>query len=226
MLHTTRLKLSLRLLPAIIMDNEDDDDGNFTKWMSSYWGHGVGEDHAKERKRSFRRPSRKKADRRASLPCMSQLEAMQANHLHVNTMAPVPVHLKSREDKEVHSHPRARRVSSDESSRNKVGPECHITTIPELSESLERRLRFHNHKADADSICLICHEGLRKERGSFQELYCGHHFHKETKWPEHGTRPRSGSSAPACERGKEIPFCPGQEEYRLPRRQLSLRRQR
>uniref|UniRef100_A0A3Q2XYC2 Uncharacterized protein n=1 Tax=Hippocampus comes TaxID=109280 RepID=A0A3Q2XYC2_HIPCM len=32
--------MSLRLLPAIIMDDEDDD-GNFTKWMSSYWGHGA-----------------------------------------------------------------------------------------------------------------------------------------------------------------------------------------
>ncbi|RXN07988.1 leukemia NUP98 fusion partner 1 isoform X2 [Labeo rohita] len=52
------------------MDNDEDDDGNFTKWMSSYWGHGVGEEHAKDRKRSFRRPSRNKADRRASLPCM------------------------------------------------------------------------------------------------------------------------------------------------------------
>ncbi|CAM4625905.1 unnamed protein product [Leuciscus chuanchicus] len=125
------------------MDNEEDDDGNFTKWMSSYWGHG--EEHNKERKRSFRRPSRNRVDRRASLPCMSQLEAMQLNHLHANNMA--PAHLKSREEKEVRSHPHARRVSSDENSRTKAGgPECHITTIPELSECLEKRLRFHNQK--------------------------------------------------------------------------------
>lgn len=72
---------------------------------------------------------------------------MQVNHLHANNMAPAPVHLKSREEKEVRSHPRARRVSSDENSRTKVGgPECHITTIPELSECLEKRLRFHNQK--------------------------------------------------------------------------------
>ncbi|KAK2889289.1 hypothetical protein Q8A67_014664 [Cirrhinus molitorella] len=146
-LRTPVPKLSLRLLPAIIMDNDEDDDGNFTKWMSSYWGHGSGEEHAKDRKRSFRRPSRNKADRRASLPCMSQLEAMRVNHLHANTMAPVPVHLKSREEKEVHAHPRARRVSSDENSRTKVGgPECHISTIPELTECLEKRLRFNNQK--------------------------------------------------------------------------------
>lgn len=77
----------------------------------------------------------------------SQLEAMRANHLHANSMAPVPVHLKGREEKEVHSHPHARRVSSDENSRTKVGgPECHISTIPELTECLEKRLRFYNKK--------------------------------------------------------------------------------
>ncbi|XP_052414347.1 leukemia NUP98 fusion partner 1-like [Carassius gibelio] len=209
------------------MDNDEDDDGNFTKWMSSYWGHGVGDEHTKDRKRSFKRPSRNKADRRASLPCMSQLEAIQTNHLHANNMVPVPVHLKGREEKEMHSHPRARRVSSDENSRPKAGgPESHISTIPELTKCLEKRLRFSNQKGDAESISLICHEELRNGRGGILELHCGHHFHKEIKWPEHGTRPRSGSSAPACERRKEIPFCPGQEEYRLPHRQFSLRRQR
>ncbi|XP_051561919.1 leukemia NUP98 fusion partner 1 isoform X1 [Myxocyprinus asiaticus] len=213
------------------MDNEDDDDGNFTKWMSSYWGHGVREEHAKERKRSFKRPSRNKADRRASLPCMSQLEAMQLNQLHTNNMPPAPIHPKTREEKEVRSHPRARRVSSDENSRARVGgSECHITSIPELSESLEKRLRFHNQKeipmGDADCICLICHENLQKGRSGIQELHCAHPFHKQAKWPERSARSRSGSSAAACDRGKEVPFCPGQEEYSLPRRQLSLRRQR
>lgn len=86
----------------------------------------------------------------------SQLEAMQANHLHANTMAHGPVHLKGREEKEVHSHPRARRVSSDENSRTKVvGPECHISTIPELTECLEKRLRFNNQKV-RDQI-ISCH---------------------------------------------------------------------
>uniref|UniRef100_A0A8C7DDF7 Uncharacterized protein n=1 Tax=Oncorhynchus kisutch TaxID=8019 RepID=A0A8C7DDF7_ONCKI len=49
-----------------------DDDGNFTNWMSSYWGHGAreGGNRTSERKRSFRRPARPQTDRRASLPCM------------------------------------------------------------------------------------------------------------------------------------------------------------
>uniref|UniRef100_A0A8C9RDF8 Uncharacterized protein n=1 Tax=Scleropages formosus TaxID=113540 RepID=A0A8C9RDF8_SCLFO len=46
----------------------NDEDGNFTKWMSSYWGHNAGEEQARERRRSFRRPARLNVDRRASLP--------------------------------------------------------------------------------------------------------------------------------------------------------------
>lgn len=60
--------MSLRLLPAFVMDNEEDDDGNFTKWMSSYWGHGAEVGQNRDRKRSFRRSAKKHPDRRASLP--------------------------------------------------------------------------------------------------------------------------------------------------------------
>lgn len=215
------------------MDNDEDDDGNFTKWMSSYWGHGAGEESAKERKRSFRRPARNTADRRASLPCMSQLEAMRVKQLHAATMPPAPVHLKNREEKEVRPHPHARRVSSDESSRTKAGPESRISTIPELAESFERMLRFRNQKVmslnDADSVCLICHEEMCNGGGGVggaYELHCSHRFHKEARRSEPGGRPRSGSSTGVCERRKEVPFCSGQEEYRMPHRQLSLRRQR
>ncbi|KAA0712985.1 hypothetical protein E1301_Tti017881 [Triplophysa tibetana] len=207
------------------MDNEEDDDGNFTKWMSSYWGHGVGEDPAKARKRSFTKQSCIRNDRRASLPCVSQLEAMQ-NQIHAS-VGP-SVHPMTREEKVMHSHPRARRVSSDESRTKVVGPECHIPTIPELSETLEKRLRFHNQKCIStdETESLICRDELRNTRGGIQELHSAHHFHKERKCPQHGARPRSRSSAAACERGKEVPFCHAQEEYHLPHRKLSLRRQR
>ncbi|XP_007249135.3 leukemia NUP98 fusion partner 1 isoform X3 [Astyanax mexicanus] len=178
------------------MDNDEDDDGNFTKWMSSYWGHGAGEESAKERKRSFRRPARNTADRRASLPCMvgsqrhqgeeSQLENMRVKQLHAATMPPAPVHPKNREEKEVQPHPHARRVSSDESSRTKAGPESRISTIPELAESFERMLRFRKQKvmslSDADSVCLICHEEMCNGGGGIGgafELHCSHRFHKE-----------------------------------------------
>ncbi|KAG9277255.1 leukemia NUP98 fusion partner 1 isoform X1 [Astyanax mexicanus] len=225
------------------MDNDEDDDGNFTKWMSSYWGHGAGEESAKERKRSFRRPARNTADRRASLPCMvgsqrhqgeeSQLENMRVKQLHAATMPPAPVHPKNREEKEVQPHPHARHVSSDESSRTKAGPESRISTIPELAESFERMLRFRKQKvmslSDADSVCLICHEEMCNGGGGIGgafELHCSHRFHKEARRSDPGGRPRSGSSTGVCDRRKEVPFCSGQEEYRIPRRKLSLRRQR
>ncbi|XP_022607190.1 leukemia NUP98 fusion partner 1 isoform X2 [Seriola dumerili] len=176
--------MSLRLLPAIIMDNDEDDDGNFTKWMSSYWGHGAEGGHSRERKRSFRRPAKALADRRASLPTVSQLDAMKLNKLHAATMAPSPSHLKSREEKgEVRPHQRARRASSDDNSRSKSSiPENRITTIPELTESFEKRLCVRDKRTislnDNDKLCLICHEDLRKS-GGVQELHCTHRFHKE-----------------------------------------------
>ncbi|XP_042273385.1 leukemia NUP98 fusion partner 1 [Thunnus maccoyii] len=173
--------MSLRLLPAIIMDNDEDDDGNFTKWMSSYWGHGAESGHSRDRKRSFRRPAKTQVDRRGSLPTVSQLDAMKLNRLHAATMAPTPSHLKTREEKgEVRPHQRARRASSDDNSRPKSAiPENRITTIPELTESFEKRLYLRDKRNDDDKLCLICHEDMRKNGGTVQELHCTHRFHKE-----------------------------------------------
>ncbi|GAA6217801.1 leukemia NUP98 fusion partner 1 isoform X2 [Lates japonicus] len=176
--------MSLRLLPSIIMDNDEDDDGNFTKWMSSYWGHGAEGGHSRDRKRSFRRPGKTQADRRASLPTVSQLDAMKLNKLHAATMAPSPSHIKTREEKgEVRPHQRARRASSDDNSRPKSAiPENRITTIPELTESFEKRLRVRDKRTmslnEDNKLCLICYEDMRKS-GGVQELHCTHRFHKE-----------------------------------------------
>ncbi|XP_061833522.1 leukemia NUP98 fusion partner 1 isoform X2 [Nerophis lumbriciformis] len=138
--------MALRLLPAIITDNDEDDDGNFTKWMSSYWGHGAEGGRPRDRKHSFRRPARTKVDRRASLPTVSQLDAMKLKRLHANAMAPAPVHGQKREEKgEVRGHQRARRASSDDSGRHKSATtEKRISTIPELTESLEKRLSLQD----------------------------------------------------------------------------------
>ncbi|CAN9500252.1 unnamed protein product [Ophioblennius macclurei] len=177
--------MSLRLLPAIVMDNDDDDDGNFTKWMSSYWGHGAEGGHSRERKRSFRRPTRTQVDRRASLPTVSQLDAMKLNKLHVATMAPAPSHLKTREEKgEGRPHQRARRTSSDDNGRSKASvAENRIGTIPELAESLEKRLCLGSKRtaslSDGDKLCHICHEDMCRMAGGAQELQCAHRFHKE-----------------------------------------------
>ncbi|XP_042367939.1 leukemia NUP98 fusion partner 1 [Plectropomus leopardus] len=231
--------MSLRLLPAFVVDNDDDDDGNFTKWMSSYWGHGAEGGHSRERKRSFRRTAKTQADRR-SLPTVSQLDAMKLNKLHAATMAPSPSHIKTREEKgEARPHQRARRSSSDDNSRPKTAiPENRITTIPELTESLEKRLILRDKRTmsliEDDKLCLICHEDMKNNGGGVQELHCTHRFHKEAARRSEQGRPRSGSEAAACqlrklsdERRKSAdgPISMEKEQH-TPRRQLSLRRHR
>ncbi|KAK7889088.1 hypothetical protein WMY93_024648 [Mugilogobius chulae] len=153
--------MSLRLLPAITMDGDEDDDGNFTKWMSSYWGHGAESGQSRDRKRSFRRPARSHVDRRGSLPTVSQ------SH-------------ESREDcLEVRPHPRARRCTSDDSTRPKTAiPEARIGTIPEITTSLETRLRTISLNDD-NRLCLICYEAMQKNGLGTKELHCTHRFHKE-----------------------------------------------
>ncbi|KAF7661146.1 hypothetical protein LDENG_00268370 [Lucifuga dentata] len=112
---------------------------------------------------------------------------MNLNRLHTATVAPTPVHIKTREDKgDVRPHARARRVSSDDSGRPKTPIlENSIITIPELTESLEKRLCLREKKTmslnDDDKLCLICHEDMCKNGGAVQELHCAHRFHKEVK---------------------------------------------
>ncbi|CAJ1059882.1 leukemia NUP98 fusion partner 1 [Xyrichtys novacula] len=232
--------MALRLLPAIIMDNDEDDDGNFTKWMSSYWGHGAETGHSRERKRSFRRPARTHTDRRASLPTVTQLDAMKLNRIHAATMAPTPSHIKTREEKgEVRPHQRARRVSSEDNRGKTALQETRITTIPELTESFEKRLFLKNKRTtslnDEEKPCLICHENMRKSGGGVQELHCTHRFHKEAARRSEQSRPCSSSSeAAACQgrrswnerrRSEDGPISMEKEQHTL-RRQLSLRRHR
>ncbi|KAM6939345.1 leukemia NUP98 fusion partner 1 [Lycodopsis pacificus] len=177
--------MALRLLPAFT-DDEDNDDGNFTKWMSSYWGHGA-EGHGSDRKHGCRRAAGTRGDRRASLPTVSQLDAMKLNRIHAATMAPSPSHMKGREEMmEVRNQQRAHRSSSDDNSRSKSGiPEKRISTIPELTESFERRLFLRDERTtslngdDDDKLCLICHEDMKKSGRPVQELHCSHRAHKQ-----------------------------------------------
>nr|XP_020459185.1 leukemia NUP98 fusion partner 1 [Monopterus albus] len=235
--------MSLRLLPAIIMDNDEDDDGNFTKWMSSYWGHGADPGNSRDRKRSFRRPTKAHVDRRASLPTVTQLNVMKLNRLHTATMAATPSHIKTREEKaEVRPHQRAHHASSEDNNRLKSAvPESHITTIPELTESIERSLCLRDQKttslSDENKLCLICQEDMCKSGGGTQEVHCTHRFHKEkTARKLEQCRPRSSSEAAACRvmrllderrRSADEPVSKEKEkEKHTPRRQLSLRRHR
>ncbi|XP_004068366.1 leukemia NUP98 fusion partner 1 isoform X2 [Oryzias latipes] len=230
--------MSLRLLPAIVMDNDEDDDGNFTNWMSSYWGHGAEAAHSRDRKRSFRRPSKTHVDRRASLPTVSQLDAMKLNKLHAATMAPAP---RTRDEKaEVRPHPRASRRQSLEDNRPRTAnPENRITTIPEITESFEKRLQLSDKRtmslSDDNKVCLICHEDMCKSGGGgVQQLQCTHRFHKEVARKLEQSLQRRGSETAACQvrrpwgerRRSADEEMPSEKEQRIWHRQLSLRRHR
>ncbi|KAM4738981.1 leukemia NUP98 fusion partner 1 [Anableps anableps] len=228
--------MSLRLLPAIVMENDEDDDGNFTKWMSSYWGHGTDAGHSRERKRSFRRPSKTNLDRRASLPTVTQLDAMKLNKIHTVTKAPIP---KTKEEKgEVRPHQRIHRIPSDENRPKTAIPESRITPIPEITESFQKRLCFTDKKtmslSDKDKMCLTCHEDMCRNGEGVQELHCTHRFHKEEARRLELSVPRRSSDTAAClfrrlsdERRKSADgSISSAKEQHTPRRQLSLRRQR
>ncbi|XP_035263468.1 leukemia NUP98 fusion partner 1 [Anguilla anguilla] len=168
------------------MDNDEDEDGNFTKWMSGYWGHNGGEESEKmkERRHSIRRTSKPYAGRRASLPCQAQLDAMQLNRLHAATMAPAPAHLKSRDKKDVRQHHSTCHPTMEESDQARSSlPDQRITTINELSETFERKLKFRTRNvmslSDADTLCLICHDDMKSCGTVVTELNCTHCFHKE-----------------------------------------------
>lgn len=88
----------------------------------------------------------------------SQLDAMKLNRLHAATMAPSPSHVRTREEKgaDVRSHQRARRSNSDDYGRPKSAlSENRITTIPEITESFERRLCLRNKKAVSAVSCCV-----------------------------------------------------------------------
>ncbi|XP_030227730.1 leukemia NUP98 fusion partner 1 [Gadus morhua] len=232
--------MSLRLLPAFAMDNDDDDDGNFTNWMSSYWGHGSEGHAARENKRSFRKTSRSQTDRRASLPCVSQLDAVRLSRLHAGALgASASVH-SSRpggENRDGARPPtRARRASSDEISRaHVVIPESRIPTIPtipELTESFDKRFSLGKKTQvslnESDSVCLICAEELRSGRTGVLEVHCKHRFHREAS--RHGRLRSSSSAAAECDAWRsakeECRRASKETDCLMPHRQFSLRRHR
>ncbi|XP_048835905.1 uncharacterized protein LOC125710352 [Brienomyrus brachyistius] len=164
------ITLSLRLCPAVVGNNDDDEDGNFAKWMSSYWGHGASEEQTKGRRRSLMQLGHLHADRRASLPCQAQLDRMRLHGLHDRSQ---------RSRKEVSTRPRARCASSDDSHhRRAANCEKRISTIPELSESFERKPRLRARGVavtnDVDNMCLIHQEDIRGGKS------CAHQLHRES----------------------------------------------
>ncbi|XP_056605949.1 uncharacterized protein si:ch211-207l14.1 [Triplophysa dalaica] len=132
-------------------------------------------------------PSRSLGGRRASLPCPAQLNAMHLSRLHAIVMTPDPAHLchqlessEARPCSRSHSdNEEGAQVKSSTSDRRPPA----IPTIPKVHEPMERKARFRSRNimslSDANSVCLICHDDLRRGGGAIRELHCSHSFHTE-----------------------------------------------
>nr|XP_040041290.1 leukemia NUP98 fusion partner 1 isoform X1 [Gasterosteus aculeatus aculeatus] len=174
-----------------------------------------------------------------SRPCLcpqSQLDAMRLNHLHAAAMAPGPSHAKPREDRtDARNHQRVRRSDSVDSSHSKPPvPENRISTIPELTESFERRLLLRDDGATSpahrDKLCLICHEDMKRSGGAAREAHCSHRCHREAS--RGGPAPHGEAAARHARRLSEERRNSAdgrisvEKEEHAARRQLSLRRHR
>ncbi|XP_051985934.1 E3 ubiquitin-protein ligase DZIP3 [Xyrauchen texanus] len=181
------------------MENEEEEDDIFT-WQGGYEGlenvEKQEEEEEEEKLETERKssldipfPTRSLASRRASLPCPAQLNAMHLSHLHAATMTPSPAYLIHRlESGEARPCSRSCHSGNDEEREHaKGGPSDRrpraIPTIPEVHEPLERKARFRSRNvmslSDAYSVCLICHDDLRKGGGAIRELHCSHSFHSD-----------------------------------------------
>lgn len=181
------------------MENEDEEDEIFMTRESGYDGQENVEEQDEEeepeeeepdteRKSSLDIPipSRSLASRRSSLPCPAQLNAMHLSHLHAATMAHSPAYLCHQlESSETRPSSRSSHDSSnEEGAQAKTGTsDRRAPAIPTICEPLERKARFRSRNvmslSDADNLCLICHDDLRKGRGPIRELHCSHSFHSE-----------------------------------------------
>ncbi|KAJ4943090.1 hypothetical protein JOQ06_005599, partial [Pogonophryne albipinna] len=155
----------------------------------------------------------------------SQLDAMSLHRLHATAMSSSSGHGK-REEKgemrgemrgEVRQHQRARRASSDDNSWSKTPvAENRISTIPELTESFERRLQLRDTRseanpADEDRLCPICEEETLQS--GVKQLLCAHRGNKE----EAACRVRKPSEE---RRRSEDGLIPSEREQHTPCRKL------
>ncbi|XP_067315170.1 uncharacterized protein si:ch211-207l14.1 [Pseudorasbora parva] len=187
------------------MENEEEEDEIFTTLQGGYElqedvevqeeeEEQEEEEREAERKSSWDIPipSRSLASRRASLPCPAQLNAMHLSRLHATTVVQRPAYqshcLQSSEARPCsRSSHVGNNVAGTQTKGSTFERRTHaiptIPTIPEVHEPLERKARFRSRNvmslSDADSLCLICHDDLRKGGGGIRELHCSHSFHSE-----------------------------------------------
>ncbi|XP_065531741.1 leukemia NUP98 fusion partner 1 [Lathamus discolor] len=129
------------------MEYEEDDDISFAKWMSSFWGHNLIDDHEKEGRGHKKHQTRLFSERRASLP--ARLSSLHTTRLHASTKGSSSGHLKGskefQEDRDVkcHCHRKASRTPSGDSSC----PETRSNSIQEFAESFEKQLHLKSKRS-------------------------------------------------------------------------------
>ncbi|KAG1942481.1 E3 ubiquitin-protein ligase CIP8 [Pimephales promelas] len=193
------------------MENEEEEDEIFTTLQGEDEEEKEEEEPEAERKSSWDVPipSRSVASRRASLPCPAQLNAMHLSRLLSATVATSPAHL-SHLPQSGEAKPCSRFSHVGNNGTQTKGSTCErrphaIPTIPEVHEPLERKARFRSRNvmslSDADSLCLICHDNLRKGGGGIRELHCSHSFHSECieEWLW------SNQTCPTCQKHVAMP---------------------
>ncbi|TNN36231.1 hypothetical protein EYF80_053598 [Liparis tanakae] len=165
---------------------------------------------------------------------------MRLNRLHAAALAsgpgpgPGPGPVRTREEGgEARTHQRARRASSDDNSRCRSAvPENRIGTIPELTESLERRLLLRDQRTTTqndEKTSLLRPEDVKKSGGGGQHR--SHRCHQEGTQAARRPEGRSAHSE-ACQarrlwdERRRSADGPMEREELTAQRQLSLRRQR
>ncbi|XP_043848395.1 leukemia NUP98 fusion partner 1 isoform X2 [Dromiciops gliroides] len=128
------------------MENEEDDDVSFAKWMSSFWGHSWIDENERELRNHRERRSQEIRNRRTSLPCPTQFAALSTSSLYGPSSAvPVsdPPRRHSHEDHRFqgHRHMRAGEMCSQSSSlQGQMKPKGRSHSIQEFSEHFEQQL--------------------------------------------------------------------------------------
>eukprot|EP00062_Callorhinchus_milii_P010928 gi/632956677/ref/XP_007894076.1/ PREDICTED: leukemia NUP98 fusion partner 1 [Callorhinchus milii] len=126
------------------MEQEEDEDIAFAKWMSSFWGHNLVDEGGKDVRARQRRQSKAPAERRAS--CPAQLSAVRMSQMHSTTKVPTPVSLKGfkeiRRDKEDRGH-HLMKAKTNEPTLNSQ-EENKRSSVQTFTSTFQKHLKFRS----------------------------------------------------------------------------------
>ncbi|XP_044525136.1 leukemia NUP98 fusion partner 1 [Gracilinanus agilis] len=162
------------------MENEDDDDVSFAKWMSSFWGHSWIDENERDLRNHREHRSQDIRARRTSLPCPTQFAALPMTSIHGSSrVVPVSGHPRRHSQEDYgfrgHHHMRAKICSPSGSLQGQMEPKGRSHSIQEFSEHFEQQLCFRTKR----SVSLEPED--RKERKERERLRISTKAHQETE---------------------------------------------